>query len=366
MRLLTFLSTLALMAGAASAQEHALNDGPFDFARIEQAIAMAHSAGDSEFQASAPDPRQSGNRGRVIAVTRDGVPVLAYRPSTYDKDGRQPDVTFSCGPDRTVDITQVLSGLGGGAVPPRTARLALSIKPYGQDEFVMPVTLIETLDAPYVLIRVHGRIPADSPFLRDLRATSNLQVQLMADGRYERLDGGGDLSTFQQDVRPLLDLCAGGAAAPAPRAATASAWTPDAAEIKAALEARIAQQMRVYDGMADQCNNLRNDNPVSALACMMSGFGMASSQNMGVTIHGVDLGECVRADDATAYCRYRVDAQMRGQGTMGQVADLANLGLSLGAWSYGGFEHVGGSWSLIRSYEHCAWGNGKINCTYRE
>lgn len=372
MRVLHAIPALFLIATAATAQDHVLNEGSFDYMQIEEAIASAHSVSAPGYEASAPYPRDRGDGDKIITVTRQRVPILAYRAELYGHDGWQPGVTLSCGPNRTVDITQLLFGYGEGAVPADGSTLALSIKPYGQDEYKMPVTLIETLSDPRVLIRVHGRIPADEPFLRNLRPTTNLQVQLMVNGRYERLSGGGDFSTFDRDVKPLLDLCAGGAAAPAPEPdapspGIASIWTPDADEIKAALEGRIAQHMAMYDGMSDQCNTFQqDDNPLGAFACMMSGFGMASSQNMGVTIHGVDLGECVRSQDNTAYCRYRVNAEMHGQGMMGQVAEFANLGLGAGAWSYGSFDRAGGNWSLIRSYDHCAWGNGEINCTYRD
>lgn len=375
MRMFSALMILFLGVGGAQAQDHVLNAGPFAMMQIEEAIAAAHSTTAPGYEASAPYPREQGDGGKMITVTHNGLPILVYRPELYGHDGWQPDLTFSCGPDQTVDITQMLFGYGEGQVPPDGATLALRIMPYGQDDFTMPVTLIETLDDPRVLIRVHGRVSAHDPFFRNLGATTNFQVQLMVNGRYERLSGGGDFSTFDRDVKPLLNLCAGGniggtgGGAPGssdPRPEIASVWAPDASEIKTAIEARLAQQMAIYDGMADQCNTFkRDDNPLGAVACMMSGFGMSNSDNMQVTVHGVDLDECVRAQSGEAYCRYRVNAEMRGQGIMGQVADIANLGLGLGGWSYGSFDRAGGSWSLLRTYDNCHWGNGEINCTYR-
>ncbi|WP_295043338.1 hypothetical protein [uncultured Paracoccus sp.] len=378
---LTLALTLAAAPGLALAQDHVLIDGPFAMLDIEEAIASAHNVTSPDWQASAPYPRDRQDGDKMIAVTRNGVPVLAYRPELYGHDGWQPDVTFSCGPGGTIDITQLLFGYAKGTIPPDGARLQMHIRPFGQDDNTIPVTLVETLGDPRGLIRVHGRVRADEPFFRNLRPTTNLQTQLLVDGQYVQFSGGGDLSSFDTTVRPLLALCAGNAAnrpatppapqpsvpqpsVPAPRTASG---TPDQADIKAALEARLGQQMAVYDGMASQCNNVRDsDNPMAAIACMMSGFGMTSSQNMGMTIHGVDLDECVLSDSGVAYCRYRVRAEMRGNGMMGQVAELANMGLALNQWSYGGFEQIRGQWSLVRAYDHCSWGNGQINCTWRD
>lgn len=389
MRLFPTMTALVLIATAAGAQDHLPSQGPFAFSAVEETIAAAQNTGAPGYQASAPAPRSRGDGDKMITVTRGGEPVLAYRPSYYGNDGWQPNLTFSCGPNDTLDVTQMLFGYGEGEVPPPGATLELSIKPYGQDDFVMPVTLIDTLSDPRVLIRVHGRVPANEPFFRNLRATTNLQVQLIVNGKYQRLSGGGDLSSFDRDVKPLLDLCAGatadqgsavigsesgtssGGGAPVgltnPRPAIASVLTPNADEIKAALESRVAGHLAMYDGMADQCNTFqRDDNPLGAIACMMSGFGMASADNMGLTVHGVDLDECVRAESGLAFCRYRVNAEMHGQGIMGQVAQFANLGLALDTWSYGSFERTGRGWSMVRGFDHCSWGGSEINCTYTE
>lgn len=372
----TIVAFCAFLAGpaVAQAQDHVLIDGPFSLWEVLDTIASAHSVTVPGYEASAPYPSDRFKDETMITVTRKGVTVLAYRPKFYGSDRWQADATFSCGPQGTVDFTQLLFGSGQGQIPSDDATLHLQVMPYGQNDHRIPVTLVETLSDPRGLIRVHGRIPADHALWRGLKPTGNLQTQLIVNSQYERFAGGGDLSTFDTTLGPLLVACAGesGAmprptAAPAPALRLSLTGTPDEAAIKAALEAKVAQQMAVHDGLSDQCSTFkRDDNPLGAVACMMSGFGMASSRNMGMTIHGVSLDECVRSDDGVAYCRYRVNAEMRGSGMMGQVADLANLGMGLNGWSYGGFERIGETWSLIRTYEHCSWGTERINCTYRD
>jgi len=375
MRIISSLLLIIAFPVMAQSQDNVLINGPFSLSQILDTVNAAHNSSLRDYEASAPRPNSSPADEKIITVTRKGVPVLAYRPKFYDIDGWQADLTFSCGPQGTVDITQLLESKNGEVIPSEDQILRMHIMAPDQKDHRLPVTLIETLSYRGGLIRVHSRIPADHELWRDLKPTSNLRTQLIANGRYKRFHGVGDLTNFSATVEPLLVACANNigisnpsrtpAPAPAPASRSTSSETPDANTIKMALEAKVAQQMAAYDGMSDQCKTFkRDDSTIGAIACMMSGFGMASSQNMAVTIHSVSLDECVQSDSGVFYCRYRVNAEMRGSGMMGQVADLANMGMAASGWSYGGFERVGGTWSLIRTYEHCSWSGETINCTY--
>jgi hypothetical protein len=144
-----------------------------------------------------------------------------------------------------------------------------------------------------------------------------------------------------------------------------SYWVPSADEIKVATERAIAAYLAQYDAMAAQCHSVK-DNPIAAMACLASGFGTANSKTMSVDVKSVELDECVRAKDGTAFCRYMVDATMSGQGAMEQAFAFGNALLPLGGWSYGSFIRRSDYWELERTYENCTWSDEGIHCTYRQ
>jgi hypothetical protein len=169
------------------------------------------------------------------------------------------------------------------------------------------------------------------------------------------------LDTIAQPTRSAE----GGAPKPEGKPTARSYWVPSADEIKTAIERALADYLAQYDAMAAQCNSVQ-DNPIAAMACLASGFGAANSKTMGADVHSVDLDECVRAEDGTAFCRYKVDATMHGQGAMGQVSQFYNALLPLSGWSYGSFIRGSAYWELERTYENCTWNDKGIHCTYRQ
>jgi len=148
----------------------------------------------------------------------------------------------------------------------------------------------------------------------------------------------------------------------------ASRFTPSAEDIHGAIQRRFDASMAAADALAEQCNHVSGDsaNVLSAVGCMMSGFGSVNSESMQIEVNSVQLDECVRSDDDIAYCRYSVDADMKGSGIMSGMEGLFSAAMVLGGWSYGSFTRQNDQWHLQQTYDNCSWGDGRIRCTWRE
>lgn len=373
--MLRFIAALAIAGApmASFAQEAGAPGGPsLSIGEITEIVRATRDGSDPRLRASAPFPERLFEV-KMILVTRDRRPLLAYAPALFGGEAWAVGLSFGCAPGGSVEVTQLLRATDGHDVAPG-ARLELNIRPYGGDEMTMPVERVAAEGDPRRLLRVRGAQPAGRGFFADLGPTTNFQVQLKEDGRFVRFTGGTDLTNMNETLRPLLDHCAQGGGTPEAPAAPvpaspriASIGTPTGEEIRDALRRDIAARMAVMDAMAGQCDAMRRDqNPLSAVACMMSGFGMASSESVRIDLRSVALDECVAAEGGLAFCRYRTDASMSGAGMMGQIAGFANAAMRLNGPSYASFAREGGQWRLEKVYDRCTWGDGAINCQWTE
>lgn len=148
---------------------------------------------------------------------------------------------------------------------------------------------------------------------------------------------------------------------------SSSGWVPDANQIRSALQRELDGRMARLDALAEQCKNFqRNENPMSAMLCLMSGGGMVTSKSFNAKVNSVSVDECVLSDAGAAYCRYSADTTLSGSGLMGQMAEFGNALSALGGWTYSSFVNHGGTWHFQKTYDSCSWGAGGINCRWTE
>jgi hypothetical protein len=153
-----------------------------------------------------------------------------------------------------------------------------------------------------------------------------------------------------------------GASPPSP-----SGWTPNANQIRSALQRELDGRMARLDALADQCKKFQsNENPMSAMLCLASGGGMITSKTFNAKVNSVSVDECVLSDTGAAYCRYSADTTLSGSGLLGQMADFGNALSALGGWTYSSFVNHGGTWHFQKTYDSCSWGAGGINCRWTE
>lgn len=142
---------------------------------------------------------------------------------------------------------------------------------------------------------------------------------------------------------------------------------PNETEVRNALQRELDGRIARMDALAAQCKNLdKNQNPMAAMMCLMSGGGMVTSRTFSARVNSVTLDECVCSDEGVSYCRYRANTTMKGDGYMGQMADFANALGAMGGWTYSSFVNQGGTWHFQKTYDSCSWGGNGIHCRWTE
>ncbi|USZ51703.1 hypothetical protein [Halomonas sp. DN3] len=373
---------MALSVDATATQSDTKQEA-FSMETLRALVELSQDDSNSAYSVHPSYPRDWERRERrLITIYERGVPVMVHSHRYYGATGWDIGMSFSCAPGNKVHYTQMLFAGGDGYDLSPDADLSLRIFPYGGGQTVIPVTLIEALPDARGLIRVHSTFSPTERFFSSLGPTTNFQVQLKENGQSVPYSSGTDFSTFHENVKPVLDACAGiqtsGPASnlaqkegqsSAPRSPPHSpgVWTPNEHDILLALRAAVEAKMAQIDAFASQCETVgETQNPFAALACIGTGFGSFNSDSMNLDVRSVSLDECVRSQQDFAYCRYTVDADFSGTGLMGELSGLFNTSMAMGGASYGQFSFRDGRWYLERTYERCSWGGEQIRCEWKE
>lgn len=238
-------TTLALLLGTATpslAQDSASAVEALNLEEIERLANIAREGSDPRITASVVDKSgrddQRTNATPPVLVSIGGEPAFVYtRGNHYGVPEGEPEFVMRCRGGGIVDMSMVVravppSDINTGKLLPLSIDLEpgkhydLRIAPYGQDlEATLPVQWAETYPDYSLLVRVAGSARADDPFFTSLRGTTNFSYQLRQpaqvvgrDDERAWLRGGEDLSSFRDDVAPLLEHCRAGNANPMDRA----------------------------------------------------------------------------------------------------------------------------------------------------
>jgi hypothetical protein len=147
-----------------------------------------------------------------------------------------------------------------------------------------------------------------------------------------------------------------------------SRFTPTAKDIQTAIQAKVDAAFQRLDAMGDQCKTYRRDNnPMAAMMCLLSGGGSMNSQTGSIQITSVSLDHCVQMEDpsVSAYCRYWADMSMSGSGMMSQVATLVNAASAFQQWTWASFRRDRQTWQLVESWDRCWVDNDALRCHRR-
>ncbi|MEO1796428.1 MAG: hypothetical protein AAFR53_05375, partial [Pseudomonadota bacterium] len=174
--------------------------------RLNELINTSLHGGGLTVRASRPFPERAADPA-LIMVSVGGVPTVTYAPIITRDLGWQLGLTASCASRQRIDLTFLLRDLSGVEPLPQSTRLTLTLRAFGGGETEIPVTIIDTPGASGRLVRVRATMRADDRFLDRMLPTSNLQAQLKENGRFTQFTSGTSLTTFFEDLRPLLDVC---------------------------------------------------------------------------------------------------------------------------------------------------------------
>lgn len=161
--------------------------------------------------------RDSYAATEMILILENSVPRVAYEPYIGSRraTGKPLDsrLSFSCGPNKTIQISQVLDALvpWGKQPPPISlgSKFELEMGPYGGTNVVFPVQLVDVLDDARTIVLVHGSVSALNPHVQNFGPTGNLTSQIIIDGEYEIFTASVGLKQFDDTLKPLFEVCAG-------------------------------------------------------------------------------------------------------------------------------------------------------------
>ncbi|MEO0678279.1 MAG: hypothetical protein AAFZ02_12060, partial [Pseudomonadota bacterium] len=276
--------------------------------------------------------------------------------------GWQLGLTASCASRKRIDLTFLLRDLSGVEPLPQSTRLTLTLRAFGGGETEIPVTIIDTPGASGRLVRVRATMRADDRFLDQMLPTSNLQAQLKENGRFTQFTSGTSLTTFFEDLRPLLDVCSERVRPErfTPEGDTdeqrfiSSVFEPTEGEMLAALRSRVSEMLLRIDNQESECARARieGDSQLSAV-CLFGIRPEHTSRSVQWSVASLDLNRCWTINVGEVICNFAVEARVN-------TANLTALPFIYASWAeqiataeFGRFERIDGRWIMTWAYESC-------------
>ncbi|MEM9350287.1 MAG: peptidoglycan-binding domain-containing protein [Pseudomonadota bacterium] len=343
-------------------------------AGLKDLVAQSQNGEGLAVRASRPFPTSASDIP-LILIKVDGVPTLSYSPAFTRSEGWQMGMTVSCAPGLRLDLTFLLTDLSGGEVLTPGARHMVKVRAFGGSEAEFPAEVIETPGTSGRLVRVRSTISASHPFFANLQPTTNLQAQLKENGRFKQFTAAMGLSTFFEDLRPLLDVCSGRVAPETFQLEgddelerfVSGEFAPTDGDIVTAIRARVSETLARMDNQDVECARARIEEQEALMALCRFGIRpQFTSRSVFWEVASAKITQCVTPDIGDVVCAYEIDSRFNERDVAGLPLAFSWLAKQIATASYGRFNKEDGRWVMTWVYSSCDFTSTSASCNGRE